>query len=133
MSRPSKCSHGVYWPAADEINLGCQTCNPDGLGAGECPILPRSSSDVLVRYDAHETCKSCGGLRTYFSQQCMHCGAAFPDDDVRSRGQETANRRQIGACPECGSTVHYETKKKSEWECSDCRAKYKAPRLESEQ
>jgi predicted RNA-binding Zn-ribbon protein involved in translation (DUF1610 family) len=129
VSHPSKCSHGVYWPAADPINLGCQACNPDGLGGGDVPVLPRSSSDTLGRHDEHETCHGCGNIRTYFSQQCRHCGAAFPDDGARSRGQETANRLQLGACPECGSTVHYETKKKSEWECADCGKKYKALKL----
>ena len=132
MKHPFKCSHGVYWPATDEINLGCQYCNPDGLGVGECPVLPRSSSDSLGRFDAHDTCMACGNMRTYFSQQCRHCGAAFPDDDARGRGQETANRKQLGACTSCGSTVHYETSKKGEWECSDCGVKYKAPRLEAE-
>lgn len=126
MSHASKCEHGCYWPSADPVNLGCQLCNPDGLGVGENPILPRSSGDPLGRNDEHETCKGCGNLRTYFSKQCRHCGAAFPDDDIRSRGQETANRRQIGSCPACGSSVHYETNKKSVWQCADCGTKYPA-------
>lgn len=127
MAHPSKCSHDVYWPAADEINLGCQLCNPDGLGAGEVPVLPRSSGNSLGRHDeARETCHACGNLRTYFKTVCMHCGAAFPDDNLRGRGQETANRRQVGTCPDCGSAVHYETKKKSVWACADCNTEYRA-------
>ena len=127
MSHPSKCSHDVYWPSGDEINLGCQLCNPDGLGAGATPVLPRSSSDTLGRDDARETCV-CGNLRTYFTNNCRHCGAAFPETDLRGQSDVTANRRQSGACTECGSTIHYETKKKSVWECADCGTQFRAPK-----
>ena len=43
-----------------------------------------------------------------------------------------ANRRQAGSCPECGSTVHYETDKKSVWQCADCDTKFKAPKITEE-
>jgi DNA-directed RNA polymerase subunit RPC12/RpoP len=92
-------------------------------------VLPRSSGDTLGRGDgAHATCIACGNLRTYFTANCRNCGAQFPDDQ-RGRGQTTANRRQSGECPKCGSTVHYETDKKSVWQCCDCDEKFKAPKL----
>jgi hypothetical protein len=127
VSHPSKCQHSVYWPASDEVNLGCQQCNPNGLGAGEAPVLPRSSSDTLGRSDARENCE-CGNLRTYFTNNCRHCGKSFPEAELRGQSNLTANRRQTGACPECCSTIHYETNKKGTWECSDCGTKFKAPK-----
>jgi hypothetical protein len=127
VSHPSKCQHAVYWPAADEINMGCQQCNPAGLGAGKEPMLPKSSGDALMRGEARETCVGCGNLRTYFAPECRHCGKPFPEDS--SRGVGLANLHQSGSCPECGSAVHYETEKKSVWLCADCGAKFKAPKL----
>lgn len=129
VSHPSKCSHSVYWPAADEIALACQLCNPDGMPAGQDPILPRSSSDSLGRDVTRECCVHCGNIRTYFAPNCRNCGLPFPDDDSRGQGQETANRHRGGDCSECGSTIHYETNKKSVWECSDCGHKFRAPKL----
>ena len=129
MSHLSKCFHGVYWPAADKVNLGCQLCNPDGMPTGADPILPRSSSDTLGRDETRECCTHCGNIRTYFTPNCRHCGGAFPEDDSRGHKQVTANRRQAGACPECFSTIHYETNKKSIWECSDCGHKFRAPKF----
>ncbi len=121
------CEYGVYIGCNDTLALACQLCNPDGLGAGATPVLPRSSSDTLGRDDARENC-ICGNLRTYFTNNCRHCGAAFPETDLRGQSDVTANRRQSGACTECGSTIHYETKKKSMWECADCGTQFRAPK-----
>jgi DNA-directed RNA polymerase subunit M/transcription elongation factor TFIIS len=93
------------------------------------PVLPRSSGDTLGRKDSgRETCRACGNLRTYFTTNCRNCGAQFPDDGLRSRNQATANNRQAGECPKCGSTIHYDTEKKSIWCCADCGEKYRAPK-----
>ena len=130
MSHPNKCSHSVYWPAADDTALGCQSCNPDGMPSGATPVLPRSSGDTLGRENGERaTCVACGCLRTYFTANCRNCGVQFPDDDARGHGQTTANRRQTGECPKCGSAVHYETDKISIWCCADCGEKYRAPKL----
>lgn len=128
VSHPSKCDHGVYWPAADAIALACQLCNPDGMPTGQDPILPRSSGDTLGRDETRECCTHCGNIRTYFAPNCRHCGLPFPEDDSRGHAQGTANRRQPGACPECSGCVHYETEKKSIWQCADCATLYKAPK-----
>lgn len=134
----ARCKHGVYLPPNDQesgLAWGCQLCYPAGhpeTEGAEAPVLPRSSGDTLCRRDdARETC-SCGNLRTYFTANCRHCGAAFPEDSLRGREQGTANRRQAGSCPECGSTVHYETDKKSVWQCADCDTKFKAPKITEE-
>ena len=66
-------------------------------------------------------------LMTY-TQCCRNCGQPFPEDDSRGREQGTANRHQPGACPECSCCVHYETEKKSIWQCADCATLYKAPK-----
>ncbi len=132
VSHPSKCEHGVYFPANDEVNLGCQSCNPDGLPAGSEPILPRSSSDGLGRQEKKENCKQCGNIRTYFSPNCRHCGALFPEVELRGI-INPSNITQVGACPKCHGTVHYEVivrgkVLKSRWECSDCGEIYAAPK-----
>lgn len=122
-----KCAHGVYWPDADPVALSCQLCNPGGTGDGPVPILPRSSADPLnaVKTEKIETCE-CGNVRTYFSDICRFCHKPFPKDLERGRVQGTANAHAAGTCPECGSTIHYETKKKNEWECADCGELYPA-------
>ena len=132
MSHPRKCQHDVYWPSADPVNLGCQQCNPSGLGNdGSIPLLPRSSSDALGRPDKKENCKQCGNIRTYFSPNCQHCGAVFPEVELRGV-INPSNITQAGACPKCHSTIHYEVVRngkvlKSVWCCADCENEYKAP------
>jgi len=127
VSHPSKCEHGVYWPANDNINGGCQQCNPDGLPDGPTPVLPRSSADALAQNNAALThCKKCGNVRTYCTPNCRVCGTPFPVVDLHAQGP--SNKKQPGSCPECGSNVHYETKKISEWECSECGTKFRAPK-----
>lgn len=133
MNHPSKCEHGCYWPKNDPVNLGCQQCNPDGLGSGSSPVLPRSSGDVLGRRDEVKTnCTKCGNIRTYSSPTCRLCGTLFPEADLRGV-INPANIKQVGNCPDCGSAVHYDvlTKagavKKSEWQCADCDTIYPAP------
>ena len=126
----AKCEHGIYMSGADAAigkSWGCCQCFPDGHPETvETPVLPRSSADVLTRDNARETCV-CGNLRTYFAKECRHCGAPFPDVDSRAVTSQSNTRVNAGACPACRSTIHYETNKVSEWECSDCGTKYKAP------
>lgn len=126
----TKCDHGVHWPAKDAAAYSCQQCNPDGTGAGDAPVLPRSSGDPLnsTKTDKSENCGVCGCIRTYFSSTCLACGTVLPPTDARGRQQGAANAVQSGVCPECGSNVHYETAKKGTWQCSDCDAKYPAPK-----
>ncbi len=112
--------------AAIGKSWGCNACYPDGRPETETPVLPRSSGDTLGRDNARETCK-CGNLRTYFSPTCRHCGTPFPDVDAKSVTTQQNTRANVGACPACRSTIHYETKKVSEWECADCGTKYRAP------
>jgi len=128
VSHPSKCEHGVYWPAADAINLGCQVCNPDGLPDGPVPVLPRSASDVLAQKTIPASnCVKCGNVRTYSMPNCRVCSTPFTETDLRGY-DSPSNKKQPGMCPECSSTVHYETVKKSIWECSECGTKFKAPK-----
>lgn len=129
----SKCEHGVYFPAGDPVNLGCQLCNPDGLGAGEAPVLPHSSGDTLHhKTSTVDTCV-CGNVRTYSLPNCRVCHRPFPETEQRGRSQTAANSRQAGVCPECGSTVHYEMLKKGWWCCADCECEYRAPKLRGEE
>lgn len=129
MSHPSKCPHDVYWPANDPVNLGCQQCNPDGLGNdGSVPILPRSSGDTLGRRDDKRECCPCGNVRTYSGPNCRACNKPFPESDLRGRAMAAANQLQAGTCPQCGSAVHFETKKKNTWQCADCNTEYNAPK-----
>ena len=124
----NKCSHGVYLPAGDQINLGCQQCNPDGLGGEREVVLPRTSdTDVnFVRHVQREVCSNCGNVRTYSSDACRVCFRPFPALDTSGRLQPTANERERGRCPKCGSVIHYETKRRSVWECADCGTKFPA-------
>ena len=132
VSSIQRCVHGIYMSAADAASgksWGCDSCWPDGRPETATPVLPRSSGDTLGRDEGERVkCHACGNLRTYFAKQCRVCGADFPDDDLRGRGQMTANRRQVGECSQCGSAVHYETEKKSVWQCADCMTLFKAPR-----
>lgn len=62
---------------------------------------------------------------------CPACDAAYPVDKA-TREQTIANAHQQGACPECGSTVHYE--RGARWECSECGNDFAAPkRVQQEQ
>lgn len=138
MSHPSKCPHEVYWPAKDSVNLGCQQCNPDGLGVGSTPVLPRSSGDTLGRREEPKTnCVKCGNIRTYCTPNCRHCGTPFPEADLRGI-VNPSNIKQAGTCPACGSAIHYDVLdkagkvKKSEWQCADCDEKYPAPKRQGE-
>lgn len=130
-----KCSHGIYWPSKDPIAFGCQQCNPDGMGDGAIPVLPRSSGDPLESHvvsHADDYCTQCGNVRTYSSPDCRVCGKMFPV--VELRGQTSAsNNRQSGQCPKCNSAVHFETDKPSVWECSDCGEHYKAPKRKGDE
>lgn len=128
-----KCEHGVYIPKADESTgkaWHCQQCYPEGHPEeAQTPVmLPRSSSDSGGSSEK-KTCAKCGNLRTYFTNNCRKCGAEFPEEDLRGRSDARANRRQQGACPGCGSTIHYDTKRKSFWECADCGEEFRAPKL----
>jgi len=127
----NKCGHGCYVSPGDTLSWGCQQCYPTGHpDATATPVLPRSSGDTLGRENGERaTCIACGCLRTYFTANCRNCGVQFPDDDACGHGQTTANRRQTGECPKCGSAVHYETDKISIWCCADCGEKYRAPKL----
>lgn len=123
----SKCVHGIYLTPGDTKSWGCVQCYPNGHEGAETPVFPESSGDPLGRDDARTYC-TCGALRLYYTPTCLHCGAAFPEKELR--GQRLAcNRRVEGICPACGSTIHYETKKKSRWQCADCDTEYSAPRL----
>lgn len=126
-----KCEHGVHLSPGETLSWGCQQCYPNGHPeVTENPVLPRSSGDTMGRKESErELCGSCGNMRTYSGPACLRCLTPFPDDGHRGRGQVTANSRQVGACPECGSCVHYDTEKKSVWECSDCGEKFRAPKV----
>ncbi len=76
-------------------------------------------------------CTKCGNVRTYCTPNCRVCGTPFPEVDFNSQ-DGPSNRKQLGACPECGSNVHYETNKLSEWECSECGKKFRAPKTNDE-
>ena len=89
--------------------------------------------------EGREFCPRCGCLRTYSSDSlhpvdtCRPCGFKFPPKAPRNQGE--ANSRSgytghqlVGACPECGSLIHYETKNKRKWECADCGKVYPAAR-----
>ena len=123
-----KCSHSVYWPAGDALAFNCQMCNPDGTGTGATPVMPRSSADPL-RYNAQskelEFCPDCGNMRTFAFPACRNCNYIFKAEGT-SREQVLANARIPGVCPDCGSAVHYATKKLNTWECADCGTKYPA-------
>lgn len=125
-----RCEHGLYVPPGDTKSWGCAQCYPDGHGTGPTPILPRSSADTLNadRTAKMDTCNNCGGLRTFSSTACRACGTPFPTDNSLGRAQGSANVHAAGVCPKCGSTVHYETKKASQWECSDCGKLFPAPK-----
>ena len=128
MNHPSKCAHSVYWPANDPVNLGCQICNPAGLGESPAPIMPRSSSDALTqKMVAVTNCKGCGNVRTYCTDSCRVCGTPFPAADLRGH-DGPSNKKQAGGCSACGSTIHYETDKKNLWECAECGETYRAPK-----
>jgi ribosomal protein L37AE/L43A len=121
-----KCDHGVYWPEGDEKALSCQQCNPDGTGTGKAPVLPHRTNAAEYQPEGRETCGFCGNLRTYATDACRVCHTPFPAGVGRQA--TTANATRAGVCPACGSNVHYETKKKSQWECSDCGKMYQAPK-----
>ena len=131
-----RCPHDIYMPDADAPtgkSWGCTACFPDGHPeTTRVPVLPRSSADVLGRDNVRENCSNCGNLRTYFAPNCRHCGALFPDVDVRSVTTQQHTRLSPGACPECRSAIHYETDKKSVWLCADCGTEYKAPKLKEQ-
>jgi hypothetical protein len=112
-----KCKHGVYDP--DGTGWGCQECRPPEATDPNCPapILPRSSSDPLVvsRPDGLQICPSCKTLILYSNPGCAEC---LPLKTVRK--MDRANAKQKGSCGLCGSTIHYETKDRAVWECSEC-------------
>lgn len=126
-----KCEHGVYLPAADAASgksWGCSQCWPDGHPeTTQVPIMPRSSADALGRDSARETCSACGNIRTYFSKNCRRCSALFPEVESHSITTQQNTRTSTGACPNCRSTIHYETNKVSKWICADCDTEYTAP------
>jgi DNA-directed RNA polymerase subunit M/transcription elongation factor TFIIS len=124
-----KCSHGVYWPASDEVNLGCQQCNPAGLPDGPTPVMPRTAADALMqKVVAVTNCSKCGNVRTYSTPNCRVCATPFPEIDLRGI-EGPANKHQVGDCPDCGSSVHYEVKDKpGKWECVECGKVFRAPK-----
>jgi len=125
----AKCEHGSYIPEGHTVAVYCRFCNPAGVADGPTPILPKSSGDALniKRTDSRGSCASCGCIRVYSMTKCPNpkCGADYPTDKA-TREQLVANAKQEGSCPECGSTVHYESK--DGWECCDCGKTYPAPK-----
>ena len=119
----SKCEHGVYWPVADPINLGCQMCNPDGLLLdGPAPVLPRGTAETP--HAVSTNCTGCGNVRTYSSPTCRVCGKLFPEVVYA----ENTGKKSVGACPACACPVHYETNRKTIWQCAECLKEYRAPK-----
>jgi len=130
----SKCKHDVYLSPSDQdsgLAWGCQQCYPNGHPEVKIePILPRSSCAVIMQGMVTLTnCTSCGNVRTYYSPTCRVCGMTFPEAELRGR-EGTSNRKQIGVCPDCASTVHYEVPGKKLWECCDCGKKFRAPKVD---
>lgn len=129
----AKCEHGQYIPEGSTLAEYCGFCNPSGpASGGPTPVLPRSSGDPLNvgHTDARGKCTECGCIRVYSMKECPACDTPYPVDKA-AREQTIANAKQSGACPECGSTVHYETK--NGWECSDCGKPFTAPKRVQEQ
>ena len=120
----SKCEHGVYWPAGDPVNLGCQACNPAGLGEELAPVVLRTEPEAVA---ASTNCTRCGNVRTYSSPNCRVCGQQFPE---RVYENCHSNVTEPGACPFCGCASHFETTKKSTWQCTDCLKEFRAPKTE---
>lgn len=119
----NKCEHGVYWPVADPINLGCQQCNPTGyLNEGPALVVAESAPVVVST-----NCTRCGNVRTYSSPNCRVCGQQFPER-VYENYQSTMT--EPGTCPFCGCASHFETTKKSMWQCTDCLKEFRAPKTE---
>jgi RNase P subunit RPR2 len=73
-------------------------------------------------------CTGCGNVRTYSTTACRLCGTPYPPSDLRGRAQSSANLKQLGTCPKCSSSIHYETSKKTVWCCADCNTEYRAPK-----
>ena len=135
----NRCVHGVYLSVSDSLSglaWGCQQCFPAGHPeSGSEPVLPRSN-EGLNRRDKKENCKQCGNIRTYFSPNCRHCGAVFPEVELRGI-VNPSNITQLGACPNCHSSVHYEVVVhgrvlKSKWQCAECDEIYNAPKRAGE-
>lgn len=124
-----RCPHGIYLPDGDEKAWGCQSCYPQGHLDTPVPVLPRSSGDPLNsnRTESLPKCE-CGAIALSTRTRCGVCGLPYPYGLSDARTQGTANERAPGTCPDCGSNIHYETKKPSEWECADCGTKYPAPK-----
>lgn len=123
MGHPSKCEHGVYWPAKDEKAFGCQMCNPDGIG--DAPKVP--AADRLVQRRVPLEHCDCGNLLTHSTPNCLVCGKKIPEQEFRGLTLPS-NNKQPGVCPECFSGVHYQTERKDTWCCADCGARYRAPK-----
>jgi ribosomal protein L37AE/L43A len=123
----AKCEHGSYIPAGEIKAVYCPLCNPDGVPEGPVPVLPRSSGDPLrvTRPDELALCQ-CSGMKLSSLPECPVCGLPF--ESSKGREQLSANVSPSGACPTCGSTVHYVSKKKRVWECADCGTEYPAPK-----
>jgi hypothetical protein len=119
---PARCQHGVYIVPGDSKAQYCTLCNPEG-NTGPVPILPKSSSDPLKHEsESIEFCPGCGNVRLSSSDCCNVCGYTYEEIGI-GRYQSTANSKQPGICPECGSAVHYEFKP-GVWECADCGKMY---------
>lgn len=125
----AKCNHGVYIPEGETISLYCSICNPNGIPDGPVPMLPRSAGDLSnsSKTGGREYCPKCECPRTYSKPICRVCSYMWPIEET-GRHQGGANARPEGACPHCGSLIHFETKKKSVWLCADCDKEYKAAR-----
>ena len=127
----NRCEHGIYISDADlpsGKSWGCNFCYPEGHPeTTQAPILPESSGDPLGRDRSRKMCAKCGNMRTYYDKACVECGEPFPEEELRGKRSASGGKRLPGCCKECGSTIHYETKKKSIWCCADCGSEYKAP------
>lgn len=122
-----RCEHDVYLSPSDVASgksWGCQQCYPEGHPeTSQEPILSRNS--IETKQLASTDCTRCGCVRTYSSPNCRSCGQPFPElvyDDSSNA------RNNPGACPVCGSTSHYETKRRSFWQCVECLKEYRAPK-----
>ncbi len=126
VSHSSKCKHGVYLSPNDAdsgLSWGCQQCFPDGHPEStDIPVVIRTEPETVA---ASTNCTRCGCVRTYSSPNCRSCRQPFPElvyDDSSNA------RNNPGACPVCGSTSHYETKRRSFWQCVECLKEYRAPK-----
>lgn len=94
-----KCQHGVYWPDGHTVALCCQACNPP-------KVLTREEEKRAATFQFPQASNDLLNVNDR-----LHANNSDPD---------------LGACPKCGSRLHFAFRKK--YECADCGTFFKAPR-----